>query len=70
MTNLYRRNIAHFFSNEVSRETIDMLTSANPRYIESALDEIDSRFGSTAAWLESLGLNGADQARLRDLLTE
>jgi protein-tyrosine phosphatase len=70
MTNFYRRNIAHLFSNEISPEAIDMLTSANPPYMESALDEIDSRFGSTSAWLASLGLDAADRARLRDLLTE
>jgi protein-tyrosine phosphatase len=70
LTNLYRRNIAHLFSNEISAETIDALTSANPRYIETALDEIDTHFDSTSAWLESLGINAADQERLRDLLTE
>lgn len=70
MTNLYRRDIAHLFSNEIARDAIEMLTAADPRYIETALDEIDQRFGSTAAWLESLGLDAADQARLRDVLTE
>jgi protein-tyrosine phosphatase len=70
MTNLYRRDIRHLFSNEVSPDAIEMLTSANPRYIETALDEIDAHYGSTSAWLESLGVSPADQVRLRDLLTE
>ena len=41
ITNLYRRDIAHLFSNEIARDAIEMLTAADPRYIETALDEID-----------------------------
>ncbi|HEX9587808.1 MAG TPA: tyrosine-protein phosphatase [Bradyrhizobium sp.] len=70
LTNDFRRDIRHLFSNAVSKPTIDVLTSANPRYLEAALDEIDARFGTTEAWLESLGLNPSRRARLRDLLTE
>ena len=70
LTNDYRRDIGHLFSNAVSKPTIDVLTSANPRYIEAALDEIDARFGTTEAWLESLGVSPSRRARLRDLLTE
>jgi protein-tyrosine phosphatase len=70
MTNDHRRDIAHFFESDVSKATLDTLTSANPRYIEAALDEIDARFGSTALWLESLGVGPRDQLRLLDLLTE
>jgi protein-tyrosine phosphatase len=70
MTNDFRRDIGHLFSNAISKPTIDVLTSANPRYIEAALDEIDVRFGTTEAWLESLGMSSSMRARLRDLLTE
>jgi protein-tyrosine phosphatase len=70
MTNDFRRDIRHLFSNAVSKPTIDALTSANPRYIEAALDEIDARFGTTEAWLQSLGVSPSRRARLRDLLTE
>jgi protein-tyrosine phosphatase len=70
MTNDYRRDITHFFGNKVAKATLDTLTSANPRYIEAALDEIDSRFGSAAGWLESLGVGPHDRLRLLDLLTE
>ncbi len=70
LTNDYRRDIGHLFSNAVSKQTLDVLTSANPRYIEAALDEIDARFGTTEAWLESLGVSPSRRARLRDLLTE
>jgi len=70
MTNDYRRDVGHLFSNTVSKPTIDTLTSANPRYIEAALEEIDVRFGSAEAWLESLGVSPSRRARLRDLLTE
>lgn len=70
MTNDYRRDVAHYFDNKVSKATLDTLTSANPRYIEAALDEIDARFGSTAVWLESLGVGPRDQLRLLDHLTE
>jgi protein-tyrosine phosphatase len=70
LTSDYRRDIGHLFSNAVSKQTLDVLTSANPRYIEAALDEIDARFGTTEAWLESLGVGPSRRARLRDLLTE
>jgi len=70
MTNDFRRDIRHLFSNAVSKPTIDALTSANPRYIEAALDEIGARFGTTEAWLQSLGVTPSRRARLRDLLTE
>ena len=70
MTNDYRRDLAHYFDKKVSKATLDTLTSANPRYIEAALDEIDARFGSTAVWLESLGVGPRDQLRLLDHLTE
>jgi protein-tyrosine phosphatase len=70
MTNDFRRDIGHLFSNSVSKSTIDVLTSANPRYIEAALDEIDARFGTTEAWLESLSVSPSRRGRLRDLLTE
>ena len=70
ITNHYRRDITHLLSKSVSKATLDTFTSANPRYIEAALDELDSRFGSTAAWLESLGLGPSDQLQLRDLLIE
>ena len=70
LTNNFRRDIGHLFANAVSRPTIDVLTSANPRYIEAALDEIDARFGTSEAWLESLGVSRSRRARLLDLLTE
>jgi protein-tyrosine phosphatase len=70
ITNDYRRDLAHYFDKDVSKATLDTLTSANPRYIEAALDEIDAQFGSTAVWLESLGMGPRDQLRLLDLLTE
>jgi protein-tyrosine phosphatase len=70
LTNDYRRDVAHLFTNAVAPETMEVLTSAVPDYMRAALDEIDLRFGSTAAWLESLGLTAADRTRLRDLLTE
>jgi protein-tyrosine phosphatase len=70
LTNDFRRDIRHLFSNVVSKPTIDALTSASPRYIEAAHDEIDARFGATEAWLESLGVSPSQRKRLRDLLTE
>jgi len=70
LTNDYRRDIAHLFSNAIAREALDTLTSANPRYIETALDEIDIAYGSTEAWLESLGVDGAARKRLVERYTE
>jgi protein tyrosine/serine phosphatase len=54
----------------VSPSALQTLTAANPRYIEAALDEIDSAFGSMGAWLNSIGVDAASRRRLVELITE
>lgn len=71
LTNDYRRDIAHlFFSGRLAPDVVRALTAANPRYIETALDEIETACGSTQAWLASLGVDAAGRRRLIELLTE
>jgi protein-tyrosine phosphatase len=69
ITNDHRRDIAHLFAGKVSPEALATLTSANPRYIETALDEIPLAFGSVEAWLEELGVDGRRRALLAERLT-
>lgn len=69
MTNDYRRDIGHLFPNTISRPALEVLTSANARYIETALDEIEAAFGSQERWLESLGVGGENRQRLIEKLT-
>jgi protein-tyrosine phosphatase len=69
MTNDFRRDIAHLFPNAISQPALQTLTSANTRYIETALDEIEAAFGSQDAWLESMGVDGRRRRTLIDRLT-
>jgi protein-tyrosine phosphatase len=69
MTNDYRRDIAHLFPNAVSQPALQTLTSASARYIETALDEIETAFGSEDAWLESMGVDGRRRQMLIERLT-
>jgi protein-tyrosine phosphatase len=70
LTNQYRRNIAHLFSGDMPADVIHVLTSANPRYIETALDEMDAAFGSPSGWLDSIGIDAPARVTLLRNLTE
>lgn len=71
LTNRYRRDVSHLFGPRTPREVIDFLLSAQARYLEAALDEIDRRFGSFDDYLaKGLAIDDATRARLCDLLTE
>lgn len=70
LTNDYRRDIAHLFAGRPAADVVATLTTANPRYIETALDEIEAAYGSTQEWLASLGVDSAGRRRLVELLTE
>ena len=71
LTNQYRRNLGFMLSRTTAPDVIDMLTSAQPKYLEAALTAIDEGYGSAAAYLErALGLSPARRARLREALTE
>ena len=71
LTNAYRRDVSHLFGPNTSRAAIDLLLSAQPKYLEAALDEIDRAHGSFDAYLErALGVDDSARARLAELLTE
>jgi protein-tyrosine phosphatase len=71
LTNLYRRSVPHLFGPETPEEIATILLSAQPKYLEAALDEIDRIYGSFGDYLKSaLGVEESDRQRLMDLLTE
>ena len=71
LTNRYIRDVSHLFSPATPEDLIAMLLSAQTHYLESALDEIDRKFGSFDDYLaKALGVDDATRARLYDLLTE
>jgi protein-tyrosine phosphatase len=71
LTNLYRRPVPHLFGPETPDEVAAVLLSAQPKYLEAALDEIDRVFGSFDDYLgRALGVGDSDRQRLVDLLTE
>ena len=70
LTNQYRRDLSFMLSRTTPPEVVRMLTAAQPKYLDAALDAIDAEFGSADAYLEKgLGLSGARREKLRDLLT-
>ncbi|MGO9006943.1 MAG: tyrosine-protein phosphatase [Beijerinckiaceae bacterium] len=71
LTNLYRRDITFLFPPQTPRDVVDMLMSAQPKYLDAALSKIDETYGSADAYLEqALALTEARRERLRELLTE
>jgi protein-tyrosine phosphatase len=71
LTNLYRRPVPHLFGPETPDEVAAILLSAQPKYLEAALDEIDRVFGSFDDYLgRALGVGDSGRQTLVDLLTE
>jgi len=71
LTNRYRRAVPQLFGPETPEEVAFILMSAQPKYLEAALEEIERVFGSFDAYLEDrLGVNDAARARLLEILTE
>jgi protein-tyrosine phosphatase len=71
LTNLYRRAVPQLLGPDTPEEIVTILLSAQPKYLDAALDEIDRIYGSFEAYLEAaLGVDDADRRRLIDLLTE
>lgn len=71
LTNRHRRDLSFLSSRGAAPEVLEMLTAAQPKYLEAALAAIDAEFGSIDAYLSgALGLNDARRARLRAALTE
>jgi len=71
LTNLFRRPVPHLFGPETPEEVMTILLSAQPKYLEAALDQVDRVYGSFDDYLEqALGVGDSDRQRLVDLLTE
>jgi protein-tyrosine phosphatase len=71
LTNLYRRPVPELLGPETPEEVAAVLLSAQPKYLEAALEEIDRAHGSFDAYLEqALAVNEAQRERLAETLTE
>jgi protein-tyrosine phosphatase len=71
LTNLYRRAVPQLLGPETPEEIVTLLLSAQPKYLEAALDEIDRVYGSFNDYLDTaLGVDNAGRRRLVAMLTE
>jgi protein-tyrosine phosphatase len=71
LTNRYRRAVPQLLGPETPEEIVTLLLSAQPKYLEAALDEIDRVYGSFDDYLDTaLGVDGAARRRLVEMLTE
>jgi protein-tyrosine phosphatase len=71
LTNRYRRDVSHLFGPETREDIVALLLSAQARYLEAALDEIDRKFGGFDDYLANgLAVDDATRTRLYHLLTE
>lgn len=68
LTNTYRRDIRFMFGPDVRPEALEMLTSAHPEYIRTALDELARLHPDTEGWLEAMGLDPAERRAALRLL--
>jgi protein-tyrosine phosphatase len=71
LTNLCRRPVPQLLGPETPEEVVDVLLSAQPKYLEAAFEEIDREHGSFDAYLErALGVDERQRERLVEMLTE
>jgi protein-tyrosine phosphatase len=71
LTNRYRRAVPQLLGPETPEEIVTLLLSAQPKYLEAALEEIDNVYGSFDDYLATaLGVDAAARRRLVELLTE
>jgi protein-tyrosine phosphatase len=71
LTNRYRRAVPQLLGPETPEEIVTLLLSAQPKYLEAGLEEIDSVYGSFDDYLATaLGVDAAARRRLVELLTE
>jgi protein-tyrosine phosphatase len=71
LTNIYRRPVPQLLGPETPEEVVAVLLSAQPKYLEAALAEIDRAHGSFDAYLEqALSLDEAQRDQLVETLTE
>jgi len=71
LTNRYRRAVPQLLGPETPEEIVTLLLSAQPKYLEAALEEIDSVYGSFDDYITTaLGVDAAARQRLVEMLTE
>ena len=71
LTNRYRRDIDFLVGTRVSREVLDVVTSARAEYLDAAFEAIEARWGSLQQYgLHALQLTADDTATLQRLLLE
>jgi protein-tyrosine phosphatase len=71
LTNRYRRAVPQLLGPETPEEIVTLLVSAQPKYLEAALDEIERVYGSFDDYLTTaLGVDAAARQRLVEMLTE
>ena len=71
LTNNHRRDLSFLLARNPDPAVMQMLTAAQPKYLETALATIDAEFGSVDAYLETaLGQTPAKRQRLLEWLTE
>jgi protein-tyrosine phosphatase len=71
LTNLYRRPVPQLLGPETPEEVVALLLSAQPKYLEAALEEVDRAHGSLDAYFEqALALDDVQRQRLVEVLTE
>lgn len=71
LSNQYRRAVPQLFGPQTSEAVVRLLLSAQAKYLEAAIDEMEKAFGSFDAYLaKGLGVDDAARARLVELLTE
>jgi len=71
LTNRYQRDISHLHGRATPKAVADLLTVAQPVYLEAAFAEIDRVYGSTDGYLtKGLGIDDAERTQLLELMTE
>jgi len=71
LTNQYRRAVPQLFGPGTPETLIRLLLSAQGKYLEAALDEIDRTYGSMDGFLaKALGVDDKARSRLIENLTE
>lgn len=69
LTNQHRRDLSFMIKRPLPPEVMDLVTSAQPEYLQTALATLDAEQGPTESWLSNLGFDAAERHRLRELLS-
>lgn len=68
LTNTWRRDVRFMFRDGVDPAALERLTSAPAEYIAESLRQLRLEHGD--GWLQALGFDAEERARLREVLTE